>query len=63
MWVSYRWRNTDQLTEIEQATFTYPLLGKAFEKQTKTTEYQGEKQWKAIEENKKQPYNNQPGSN
>ena len=42
---------------IEQAKFTYFPLGKAFEKQTKTSEDQGEKQKKAIEENKKQLYN------
>ena len=41
----------------EQAKFTYFPLGKAFEKQTKTSEDQGEKQKKAIEENKKQLYN------
>ena len=37
---------------IEQAKFTYSLLGKAFEKQTKTIEDQGEKQIKAIQDNK-----------
>ena len=37
---------------IEQAKFTYSLLGKAFEKQTKTIEDQGEKQIKAIQEKK-----------
>ena len=31
---------------IEQAKFTYSPLGKAFEKQTKTIEDQGEKQFK-----------------
>ena len=35
---------------IEQAKFTYSPLGKAFEKQTKTIEDQGEKQIKAIED-------------
>ena len=35
---------------IEQAKFTYSLLGKAFEKQTKTIEDQGEKQIKAIQD-------------
>ena len=35
--------------KIEQATFTYSLLGKAFEKQIKTNEDQGEKQIKAIQ--------------
>ena len=34
---------------IEQAKFTYSPLGKAFEKQTKTIEDQGEKQIKAIQ--------------
>ena len=34
---------------IEQAKFTYSPLGKAFEKQTKTIEDQGEKQVKAIQ--------------
>ena len=33
---------------IEQAKFTYSPLGKAFEKQIKTIEYQGEKQVKAL---------------
>ena len=35
---------------IEQAKFTYSLLGKAFEKQTKTIEDQGEKQIKATQD-------------
>ena len=35
---------------IEQAKFTYSPLGKAFEKQTKTIEDQGEKQIKAIQD-------------
>ena len=39
---------------IEQAKFTYSPLGKAFEKQTKTIEDQGEKQIKAIKDNNKQ---------
>ena len=43
---------------IEQAKFTYSSLGKAFKKQTKRIEDLIEKQIKAIEENKKQPYNN-----
>ena len=34
---------------IEQAKFIYSLLGKAFEKQIKTVEDQGEKQIKAIQ--------------
>ena len=38
---------------IEQAKFTYSPLGKAFEKQVKTIEDQGEKQIKAIQSNKK----------
>ena len=37
---------------IEQAKFTYSPLGKAFEKQTKTIEYQGRKQVKSIQDNK-----------
>ena len=39
---------------IEQAKFAYSHLGKAFEKQAKTIEDQGEKQTKAIEEHGKQ---------
>ena len=42
----------DQRRVIEQAKSTYSLLRKAFEKQTKTIEDQGEKEIKAIEENK-----------
>ena len=42
---------------IEQAKFTYYPLGKAFEKQTKTIEDQGEKQIKAIQDNKRQLIN------
>ena len=34
---------------IEHAKFTYSPLGKAFKKQTKTIEGQGEKQIKALE--------------
>ena len=37
---------------IEQAKFTYSPLGKAFEKQIKTIEDQGEKQIKGIQDNK-----------
>ena len=37
---------------IEQAKFAYSPLGKAFKKQAKTNEDQGEKQIKAIEGNK-----------
>ena len=40
---------SNQQQIIEQAKFTYSPLGKAFEKQTKTIEYQGEKQIKAIQ--------------
>ena len=39
---------------IEQAKFTYSLLGKALEKQTKTIEVRGEKQIKALEKHGKQ---------
>ena len=35
---------------MEQARFTYSPLGKAFEKQMKTIEDQGEKQIKAIQD-------------
>ena len=35
---------------IEQAKFTYSTLGKAFEKQAKTIEDQGEKQIEALED-------------
>ena len=45
---------SNQLQIIEQAKFTYSPLGKAFEKQTKTIEDQGEKQIKAIQDNKKE---------
>ena len=38
---------------IEQAKFPYSPLGKAFEKQIKTIEDQGEKQIKAIHDNRK----------
>ena len=47
----------------EQAKLWCSSLGKAFEKQTKMIEYQGEKQTKAIEDNIKQPYNKQPVNN
>ena len=40
--------NQQQITE--QAKFTYSPLGKAFEKQIKATEDQGEKQIKAIKD-------------
>ena len=39
---------------IEQAKFTYSPLGKAFEKQIKTIEAQGEKQTMALKEHGKQ---------
>ena len=39
---------------IEQAKFTYYILGRAFEKQIKTIKHQGEKQRKALEEYRKQ---------
>ena len=45
---------SDQSRTIEQAKFTYSPLGKAFEKQIKTTEEQGEEQIKAFEEHGKQ---------
>ena len=41
---------SNQQQIIEQAKFTYSPLGKAFEKQTKTIEVQGEKQIKAIQD-------------
>ena len=41
---------SNQQQIIEQAKFTYSPLGKAFEKQTKTIEDQGEKQTKTIQE-------------
>ena len=40
---------SDQSRIIEQANFTYFPLGKAFEKQIKTTEEQGKKQLEALE--------------
>ena len=42
---------SNQQQIIEQAKFTYSPLGKAFQKQTKTIEDQGEKQIKAIQDN------------
>ena len=50
---------SNQRQIIEQAKFTYPPLGKAFKKETKAIENQGEKQIKAIEDNKKQLGNNE----
>ena len=47
----------DQRRVIEQAKFVYSPSEKAFEKRTKTIEDEGEKQVKAIEDNKKQLYN------
>ena len=44
---------------IERAKFTYSLLGKAFEKHTKTIKGQGEKQIEAIQDNKGQLDNTQ----
>ena len=41
---------SNQQQIIEPAKFTYSPLGKAFEKQTKTIEDQGEKQIKAIQD-------------
>ena len=40
---------SNQQQIIERAKFTYSLLGKAFEKQIKTTEDQGKKQVEALE--------------
>ena len=40
---------SNQQQIIEQARFTYPPLGKPFEKQIKAIEDQGEKQIKAIQ--------------
>ena len=45
--MSHRWKNFsffDKSRIIEEAKFTYSLLGKAFEKQTKIIEDQGKKQ-------------------
>ena len=39
--------NQEQI--IEHVKFTYSPLGKAFEKQTKTIKYEGEKQIEAIQ--------------
>ena len=51
--------SSDQSQRIEQAKFPYPPLGKDFEKQAKTIEEQGEKQFKILkvlkpEENKEE---------
>ena len=48
---------SNQQQIIEQAKFPYSPLGKAFEKQTKTIADRGEKQIKAIQDNKKQLFN------
>ena len=48
---------SNQQQIIEQAKFTYSPLAKAFEKQTKAIEDQGEKQIKAIQNNKEQLVN------
>ena len=45
---------SNQQQIIEQAKFTYSPFGKAFEKQRKTIEDKGEKQIKAIQDNRKQ---------
>ena len=50
---------SNQRQIIDEAKFAYSFLGKAFEKQTKTIEDQGEKQIKAIEDDKKQLDNNE----
>ena len=47
--------HSNQQQIIEQVKFTYSPLGKAFEKQTKTIEDQGEKEMKAMED--KRPIN------
>ena len=44
---------SNQQQIIEQAKFTYSPLGKAFEKQIKTIEDQGNKQMKAIQDKRK----------
>ena len=48
---------SNQQQIIEQAKLTYSPLGRAFEKQTKTIEGQGEKEIKAIQHNKEQSVN------
>ena len=45
---------SNQQQIIEQAKFTYSPIGKDFEKQTKTIEDKGEKQIKAIQDNRNQ---------
>ena len=48
---------SNQQQMIEQAKFTYSPLGNAFEKQIKTTEDQGKKQFDALESLKKKRTN------
>ena len=48
---------SNQQQIIEHAKFTYSPLGKAFEKQAKTIKDQGQKQIKAIQDNKEQLVN------
>ena len=48
---------SNQQQIIEQAKFTYSPLGKAFEKQTKSIEDQGEKLIKTIQDNEQQLIN------
>ena len=43
----------NQSETIEKATFTYSSFGKAFDKQTKTTEEQGRKKIDAITNSKR----------
>ena len=45
---------SNQKQIIEQAKFTYSPFGKAFKKQIKTIEDQGEKQVEALQDNKRQ---------
>ena len=62
---------SDESKIREQAKFTYSPLGKAFKKQIKIIEKQGEKQIKSFEEHRKQlvksnlfaKENNLPASN
>ena len=49
---------SNQQQIIQQAKFNYSPLGKAFEKQTKAIENQGEKQIKTIQDNRKQLISN-----
>ena len=54
---------SDRSRIINKAKFTYSPLSKAFEKQIKTIEDQGEKQMKPIKDNKKELDNKNPGNN